>query len=522
MFRSTPRERDAMALAARFGVDVREVGKVFNDSATALLDNITFPDNPNDLPGFLAENRNTLFANPTVAAEAYQRYARTWAKTNAGQDGLRQLDNEAARGAATAEMPAALDAKAHAEAFKLLQGLLNGGTQDREKLQRLNLDPRAGVQAIPHTSPIYNRRAPGAVAYNDAKINPKGHRPNNGMSLGDWLVASGPAHINDVPKSHREYRATLEDIRDAYSGTVPADGGFLVPEEFRAELLQLSLEKSIVRSRARVIPMGALKLRMPTIDSNTNVGSVHGGMVAYWTEESAELVESQARFGSVLLEAQKLTGLSAVPNELLGDAPGFEAFVMSSWPEAIRFFEDLAYIRGSGVGEPLGFLANSATVVVAAVNGAESTITTNNIYDMYARMLPSSAASAVWVVAQNAMPQLFRLAAADDSPIFINNIAGSPGPLNILGRPVIFTEKVNTLGTQGDISLVDLGMYLIGDRMTMQMAKSEHARFTRDQTMFRIISRTDGRPWLNTAITPAYGGTDTLSPFVELEASRAA
>lgn len=519
MHKSTPRERDLMVLASRFGVDVKRVGRVVNDA----LDTVTFPDNPADLPTFLEANARTLFANPQVAATAYQRYAEKWAASRAGQDGTRQLDDAAARGAADQAMPAALDAKAHAEAFKILQSLMNGGTQDRDKLQRLNLDPRTGA-ANPKDF-LYgrgpNNRAPGYVAYRDEKINTKGHRPGPGMRFGDWLVAAGPATINDVPKSHREYRATLEDIRDAYSGTVPAEGGFLVPEEFRAELLQLSLEQSIVRSRARVIPMGALKLRMPTIDSNTNVGSVHGGMVAYWTEESAELVESEARFGSILLEAQKLTGLSAVPNELLMDAPGFEAFVMSSWPEALRFFEDLAYIRGSGVGEPLGFLDNAATVVAAANNGAESTITSNNIFDMYARMLPSSAGRSVWLVAQNAMPQLFRLAAADDSPVFINNIASSPGPLTILGRPVIFTEKVNALGSQGDISLVDLGMYLIGDRMTMQMARSEHARFTRDQTMFRIISRTDGRPWLNTAITPAYGGNDTLSPFVELEASRA-
>lgn len=516
MFRSTPRERDALALAARFGVDVQEVGKIYNDAATDVLDNVTFPDNPDDMPGFLLENRNTLFRDNRIAAASYQRYAEQWAKTPAGQDALRQVDNAAMRGTAEQAIPADLDQRANAEAFKKLQALLNSADGNRSVLQRLNLDPRSGVSGRPDPGGAFNARAAGAIAYNDAKINPKGHRPNNGMTFGDWLVAAGPNTINDVPKSHREYRATLEDIRDAYSGTVPAEGGFLVPEEFRAELLQLSLEASIVRSRARVIPMNALKLRMPTIDSNTNVGSVHGGMVAYWTEESAELVESQARFGSILLEAQKLTGLSAVPNELLMDAPGFEAFVMSSWPEALRYFEDLAYIRGSGVGEPLGFLANSATVVVPEFGAqAVNTILAGNIFQMYSRMLPSSVGRSVWLVAQNAMPQLFALAAADNSPLFINSIANG-GPVTILGRPVIFTEKVNALGTQGDIALVDLGMYLIGDRMQMQMARSEHARFTRDQTMFRIISRTDGRPWLNTAITPAYGGTDTLSPFVEL------
>jgi len=53
----------------------------------------------------------------------------------------------------------------------------------------------------------------------------------------------------------------------------------------------------------------------------------------------------------------------------------------------------------------------------------------------------------------------------------------------------------------------------------MQMARSEHVKFLFDQTAFRIIERVDGRPWLNTPITPVNGGP-TLSAFVELNATR--
>src|SRR5689334_25375106 len=35
---------------------------------------------------------------------------------------------------------------------------------------------------------------------------------------------------------------------------------------------------------------------------------------------------------------------------------------------------------------------------------------------------------------------------------------------DLLGLPVVFTEKMETLGTVGDIALVDLSYYLIGDR----------------------------------------------------------
>lgn len=521
MYRSTPRERDALALATRFGIDPRQVGRVMNDAAFAVLDRITIPDSTEglqDVYGNPAVAR-TVFGNPAVAAEFHARFANKWARTPAGREALRDVDNQAATSAAEQVAPADLDKVANAAARKILENLMNGTDADRAKLQRLNLDPRAG--ASPHQrrqGAAYNKHAPGAVAYNRGEFDPTGTN-DSAYTIGDFSIAAFPDNISNVPKSHRALRQRLEEVRDAYSGTVPGDGGFLVPEEFRAELLRVALEQSIVRSRARIIPMNALKLRIPTIDASTNVGSVHGGMVAYWTEESAALVESQARFGSILLEAQKLTGLSVVPNELLGDAPGFGAFVEGAWPEAVNFFEDLAFLQGSGVGEPLGLLGNAATVVQAAVSGqGANTIKAANIFAMYSRMLPSSAGRAVWLVAQDAMPQLFALAGADNSPLFINNIANG-GPVTILGRPVIFTEKLDALGSQGDIAFVDLGFYLIGDRMTMQMSRSEHVKFLNDQTAFRIIERVDGRPWLNSPITPANGGP-TLSPFVELNASR--
>ena len=45
---------------------------------------------------------------------------------------------------------------------------------------------------------------------------------------------------------------------------------------------------------------------------------------------------------------------------------------------------------------------------------------------------------------------------------------------------------------------------------------SEHYQFANDKTSFRIIERVDGRPWLQSAITPHNNSANTLSPFVQL------
>jgi HK97 family phage major capsid protein len=109
---------------------------------------------------------------------------------------------------------------------------------------------------------------------------------------------------------------------------------------------------------------------------------------------------------------------------------------------------------------------------------------------------------------------------SNSAPVWMNSgsIAGSP-PVSIYGRPVYFTEKLPSLGTTGDICFIDPNFYLVGDRQTVQASASPHFAFNVDKTAYKIIERLDGRPWIQSAITPKNSG-NTLSPFVQLNATR--
>jgi len=326
-------------------------------------------------------------------------------------------------------------------------------------------------------------------------------------------------HRSANPK-HSETQNALEAIRNAYGSTVPADGGFLIPETLRANLLAVALESAVVRPRATVVPMDSLKVPFPTIDSTTDNGSVYGGVTAYWTEESALLTASQATFGRVTLDAKKLTLYGEAPNELFLDSViSFGAFIDQILPQALAWFEDVGFTSGTGVGEPLGYLKAPAAVSVNAEPGQPTnTIVWENVVTMYSRMLPSSLGRAVWVANIDTFRELATMALSvgtGGAPVWINNGAAG-APVTILGRPVIFTEKVSTLGTAGDLNFVDLGYYLLGDRQAMQASTSPHFKFQNDQTAFRLIERVDGRPWIQSAITPASGSANTLTPFVKI------
>src|SRR3546814_3661908 len=119
----------------------------------------------------------------------------------------------------------------------------------------------------------------------------------------------------------QERAAKRETLKNAASSSgEPASGGFLVPEAFRAELLSLSLENSVVRPRARIVPMETSRVLYPYIDDTSHATNVFGGVQGYWTPESGTMTDVAATFGRMALEAWKLTAFANVPNELIQDS----------------------------------------------------------------------------------------------------------------------------------------------------------------------------------------------------------
>lgn len=358
--------------------------------------------------------------------------------------------------------------------------------------------------------------------------------PGAGNKLGLGEAPPPGAQIDKLFENHSDFIRTawhrnssaeaqtaqnkMLDIQSSFGSTIPSSGGFLIPETLRAQLLQVALESAVVRPRATVIPMDTLRVPFPTIDDTSHESSVYGGMIGYWTEEAGALTESEAKFGRVVLEAKKLTGYSEVPNELFMDSiNSFGAFLSQTWPRAISFFEDIAFLTGSGVGEPLGMLKGAAAVEVTRATSNQVNLA--DIADMYARMLPSSLNTAVWLCSPKVIAQLLKLdTGTGGAPLWLSGgqLNGAP-TMTLLGRPLIVSEKVSDLGTAGDLAFVDFGYYLLGDRQAMSLETSQHFKFKNDLTAVRIIERADGRPWINSALTPHNGG-DPLTPIVKLAA----
>jgi len=262
-------------------------------------------------------------------------------------------------------------------------------------------------------------------------------------------------------------------------------GGFLVPEEFRPDLMQIPLEQSVIRPRAFTMPMGSNVLRIPSIKDTSHASNLFGGVSASWGSEGEDISSStnQPAFGQVVLDAKKLTGYTVISNELVQDsAIAIETLLTRLFGQAISYFEDVAFISGTGAGQPQGILNSECLISVAKETGqAATTIVKENLDKMYSRMLPSSLGNSVWLAHNDTFPQLASLSQAvgtGGGPVWVSNVAGGP-PNSIYGRPIIFTEKCKTLGTVGDLMLVDLSYYLIGDRQALTTSASPHVRSPR-------------------------------------------
>ncbi len=304
----------------------------------------------------------------------------------------------------------------------------------------------------------------------------------------------------------------------AMNETVPSDGGFLVPQETAAQIHNVSLENEVVMPRCFVQPMKSNTIKIPAMAIGSHASALLGGFTASYVAEAGTITEKDPKVRAMELEAKKLTGLIRFTSELTADVPGGEAQIINICGKGLAWYRDRAFLKGTGSGEPLGILNSPCVVEVKKEPGQKAgTIVCENIVKMMGRMFPGSFKNSVWVAHQSTIPQLLTLSLGiGTGGSAIPVMSETDGKFTMLTRPVVFTEKTETLGERGDILLADFSQYVVGLRSEMRFDTSIHVHFETDELLARLIERHDGQPLWDEPLTLADGST-TVSPFVVLE-----
>ncbi len=95
----------------------------------------------------------------------------------------------------------------------------------------------------------------------------------------------------------------------ALSATSPTDGGYLVPEVYANEIIEL------LYPATAIYELGARRLGMA--NGNMNLPKIKTGARAMFTGENRQIPKTAPKFGNLKLSAKKLTALIPMSNDLL-------------------------------------------------------------------------------------------------------------------------------------------------------------------------------------------------------------
>jgi hypothetical protein len=119
-------------------------------------------------------------------------------------------------------------------------------------------------------------------------------------------------------------------------------------------------------------------------------------------------------------------------------------------------------------------------------------------------------ASTVWLANQDCEQQILGV----DAPGMFSPSQDGAG-MSFLGAPILAHEAASTLGTVGDLVLVDPSQLVVF--VTSQaFIPSVHVRFLNDEMCYRFAVRVNAQPLWNTPLTPLFGSS-TQSMAVTLE-----
>lgn len=304
----------------------------------------------------------------------------------------------------------------------------------------------------------------------------------------------------------------------------PSLGGFSVGTMLSMALFQMAVEASKLLPYCNVIEIseGSDRIEAPYIlDASRATGSRFGGVRMYRRKEAATVTATQVgdeeKFELSLLD---LMGLAYQTDRLMSDARMMGQVYGTAFRNEAGFVIDNEIVRGSGVGEMQGWLNSPALVTQNKETGqAADTVVMENLSNMWIRMPTRLKGSSLWFYNSEVGPQLDVLSIPAGTgalePRFVSY--GPDGILRIKGRPAIELEQASAVGDVGDISLVNLGEYIVIQKGALEEAISDHVRFLFGERAFRWTQRINGKsPW-RTPVTP-FKGSATQSPFIVLQA----
>ena len=295
------------------------------------------------------------------------------------------------------------------------------------------------------------------------------------------------------PEMAREFKAL--------SATSPADGGYLVPEVYASEIIELLYPATVIYE------LGARRLGMA--NGNLNLPKIKTGSRAMFTGEQRAIPKTAPKFGNLKLSAKKLTALIPMSNDLLRST-NFDNDVIVGQDVTKQMALGIdwgAFLGTGGEFQPLGILRNKGVLNVDVTTlGTDYASTTGELTAMFPNYLVASVlknnvfADGLGFVFNTSVEQFFKSVRDNTGGFIFAEEMSKNGTL--VGYPYKTTNLLETSGGKTCIIFGNWNDLVIGEQGALEIETSREGSWTddagniisafeNDQTLIRAINHVD-------------------------------
>ncbi len=291
-------------------------------------------------------------------------------------------------------------------------------------------------------------------------------------------------------------------IRNAMSTTTGSEGGYTVPSEVAAMVIDALKAFGGMREAAQVISSASGNdWAYPSSDGTSEVGEI--------VAQNAAATGADITFGTVPLTVYKYSSKKiALPWELIQDsAVDVVAFVVNRLAQRIGRITNSHYTVGTGSSQPYGLMARASSGKVGTT-GQTTSVIYDDLVDLIHSVNRSYRNGASFMMADSSVKVVRKIKDSQGRPIFNPGYeTGVPGgaPDTLLGYPLNVNDDVAAMAANAkSIAFGQMSQYVIRDVMDVQIRRFDDSAFALNgQVGFCGWSRTGGN-LLDTAAVKYY------------------
>ena len=278
--------------------------------------------------------------------------------------------------------------------------------------------------------------------------------------------------------------ASVSDIKSMTKATLVEAlgdlGGYLVPEDYRAEVIKRLMGLTFVRGRARVISTLRDAVEWPKLEGGNSLYT--SAVRVTWVDEtpaSASVAETNPTWGMLRVPVHTVMARTDLSRNLVEDAAFNLLDVLADlFAEAMAIDEDARFLTGVGGGTPKGVLGNRSGAnqvpddgVLAVNSGNATALTADGLIDLVYGIHAQYRANAAIVGARLSHRDIRKIKDGNGDYLWAKGLA--PGePPTLLSYPFFESENMPVIGANNyPLIFGDFKGYLVADRVGMSIER---------------------------------------------------